>query len=58
MIGLVAGNSVVRAIVEAMAEVGCVLSTPAVVMVLVVVGALAYVLEADPYTHSWCRRVR
>jgi hypothetical protein len=58
MIELGAVNSVAGPIVTAMAEVGSVLSTPAAVVVLVVAGVLAYILEPDPYTHSWCRRVR
>jgi hypothetical protein len=44
--------------VAALNEIGSLLSTPAAAIGMSLAAIAAYLLEPDPYTHSWCRRIR
>jgi hypothetical protein len=47
-----------RTTIAALTEIGAILSTPAAAIGLSLAAIAAYLLEPDPYTHSWCRRIR
>ncbi|HEX5401194.1 MAG TPA: hypothetical protein VFX16_02705 [Pseudonocardiaceae bacterium] len=47
-----------RMTVAVLTAIGSILSTPAAAIGLALAAIAAYVLEPDPYTHSWCRRIR